>query len=202
MIQIKNNNQIKSKTRVQQAGECFTNNKEVNAMIDLAKDEISKIDSKILEPACGNGNFIIEILNRKLQTITTLNQFNNLSLNQCNNLILQAISSIYGIDIMLDNVQECKTRIKEKILNYYKFQFNTEIEIKILELLNIILNKNIICGDTLEMVFKDPQDDLYNTEIVLVDWIFNKEYIVCKEYKYSSLIDNSNIIIKEYQIRI
>ena len=58
--------QIKSKKRVSEHGEVFTNEREVNAMLDLVKDETLRIDSRFLEPACGDGNFLIEILRRKL----------------------------------------------------------------------------------------------------------------------------------------
>ena len=61
--------QIKSKTRVRDKGEVFTNPREVNAMLDLVKQETERIDSRFLEPACGNGNFLIEILIRKLEVV-------------------------------------------------------------------------------------------------------------------------------------
>ena len=59
--------QVKSRERVQQHGEVFTNEREVNAMLDLVKHETERIDSRFLEPACGDGNFLAEILRRKLQ---------------------------------------------------------------------------------------------------------------------------------------
>ncbi len=65
------NTQVKSKRRVADHGEVFTNPREVNAMLDLVKDESVRIDSRFLEPACGDGNFLIEILHRKLVTITS-----------------------------------------------------------------------------------------------------------------------------------
>ena len=61
--------QIKSKKRVRNNGEVFTNEREVNAMLDLVKQETERIDSRFLEPACGNGNFLIEILRRKLEVV-------------------------------------------------------------------------------------------------------------------------------------
>ena len=61
--------QIKSKERVAEHGEVFTNEREVNAMLDLVKDETERIESRFLEPACGDGNFLIEILRRKLAVV-------------------------------------------------------------------------------------------------------------------------------------
>ena len=67
--EIKQNKQVKSKQRVADHGEVFTNQREVNAMLDLVKHETERIDSRFLEPACGNGNFLAEVLNRKLNVV-------------------------------------------------------------------------------------------------------------------------------------
>ncbi len=67
---INNDNQVKSKKRVTDHGEVFTNQREVNAMLDLVKHETERIDSRFLEPACGNGNFLAEVLKRKLVVVT------------------------------------------------------------------------------------------------------------------------------------
>ena len=66
---INNDNQVKSKKRVTDHGEVFTNQREVNAMLDLVKHETERIDSRFLEPACGNGNFLAEVLRRKLAVV-------------------------------------------------------------------------------------------------------------------------------------
>ena len=63
------NNQVKSKQRVADHGEVFTAEREVNAMLDLVKQETERIDSRFLEPACGDGNFLAEILRRKLAVV-------------------------------------------------------------------------------------------------------------------------------------
>ena len=92
--------QIKSRQRVTERGEVFTAEREVNAMLDLVKQETERRDSRFLEPACGNGNFLVEILRRKLEVIRRQYQ------KQLGELELQttiALSSIYGVDIMKDN---------------------------------------------------------------------------------------------------
>lgn len=61
--------QVKSKERVADRGEVFTAEREVKAMCDLVKDETERIDSRFLEPACGDGNFLAEILRRKLEVV-------------------------------------------------------------------------------------------------------------------------------------
>ena len=100
--------QIKSRERVAERGEVFTAEREVNAMLDLVKQETERIDSRFLEPACGTGNFLVEILRRKLNVVQR--QY----LHQVAQMQLQsviAVSNIYGIDIMMDNVEECRQRL-------------------------------------------------------------------------------------------
>ena len=118
--------QIKSKKRVNDFGEVFTAEREVRAMCDLVKQETERIESRFLEPACGNGNFLVEILRRKL--------------NKCSNEeeAITACSSIYGIDILEDNVKECRQRLQNLVFQYY-----------LLDCTNIF-NKNIVQGDFLK----------------------------------------------------
>lgn len=118
--------QIKTKKRVKDFGEVFTNEREIKAMCDLIPTEIwTNIESTFLEPSCGTGNFLIEILNRKLQYCTSASDE------------LKAYNSIFGIDIQNDNVEECKGRL----LSLHKYNPTKEI-------INI-LNRNIACGDFL-----------------------------------------------------
>lgn len=102
--------QIKSKDRVANHGEVFTNIREVNAMLDLVKDETHRIDSRFLEPACGTGNFLIEVLRRKLEVVESRYKKSKIEFERYSIL---ALSSIYGIDILEDNLKECKTRLYE-----------------------------------------------------------------------------------------
>ena len=98
------NKQIKSKKRVRDNGEVFTNEREVNAMLDLVKDETERIDSRFLEPACGSGNFLIEILRRKLTVVK--NRYKKSQTEYERNSLI-ALSSMYGVDILQDNVEDC-----------------------------------------------------------------------------------------------
>ena len=97
-VQNENTKQIKSRQRVADHGEVFTNPREVNAMLDLVRDESFRIDSRFLEPACGDGNFLIEILRRKL---SLLNDIKTPTEWEFKSLI--AVGSCYGIDILPDN---------------------------------------------------------------------------------------------------
>ena len=97
--------QVKSKQRVVDRGEVFTAEREVNAMLDLVKQETERIDSRFLEPACGDGNFLAEILRRKLDVVER-----NYKRSQADyeKYAVLALMSMYGVDIMQDNVEECR----------------------------------------------------------------------------------------------
>ena len=97
----KANKQIKSRKRVVDHGEVFTNEREVKAMCDLVNDETQRIDSRFLEPACGDGNFLAEILDRKLAVVKKKYRRSVMDFEK-NSLL--AVSSLYGVDIMMDNV--------------------------------------------------------------------------------------------------
>lgn len=120
------NSQIKTKARVRDHGEVYTNEREVKSMCDLIPKEIWKdIDSTFLEPACGNGNFIFEILKRKLKLCQTEDE------------VYRAYNSIWGIDILQDNCEETKNRMKELCPKYADKNK---------------LPLNIICGNSLEIM--------------------------------------------------
>ncbi len=100
--------QVKSKKRVSDHGEVFTSEREVNAMLDLVKQETERIDSRFLEPACGSGNFLVEVLRRKLAVVEAKYKSSQLEFER---YAVIAISSIYGVDILKDNVEECRERL-------------------------------------------------------------------------------------------
>src|SRR5690349_18852970 len=101
---------VVSKKRVADHGEVYTHPREVNAMLDLMKQETERIDSRFLEPACGHGNFLAEILHRKLAVIRSRYSKSPLEYER---YTLLAVSSIYGIDILQDNVVQCRHRLFE-----------------------------------------------------------------------------------------
>lgn len=137
------NKQIKSKQRVKEHAEVFTAEREVKAMCDLIPvDMWTDITKTFLEPACGNGNFLVEIYSRKLQ--------------YCKNEKdgLKALSSIVGIDIMPDNCVESRQRLKNLFLDKFP-NANTFC----LTMADMILKNNIIFGDSLEIMKKWENDN-------------------------------------------
>lgn len=99
-----NERQIVSRERVAEHGEVYTAKREVNAMLDLVKEETERIDSRFLEPACGNGNFLIEIQRRKLEVVES--QYGK-SRYDYELYAALAISSMYGVELLPDNVAAC-----------------------------------------------------------------------------------------------
>lgn len=125
------NKQVKSKKRVKAYGEVFTNEKEVKAMCDLIPADIwENIEATFLEPSCGNGNFLVEIFKRKLDNCKDWQEG------------LKALKSIYGIDILQDNVDESRKRL----IKMYVDRFGVSIEAL------FIVSRNIICGNSLEIM--------------------------------------------------
>lgn len=172
--------QVKSKKRVAEHGEVFTNEREVNAMLDLVKQETERIDSRFLEPACGNGNFLIEILRRKLEVVKARYKKSQWEYEK-NGLI--AVMSVYGVDIMQDNVAECKTRLYDLFLVYYKSLFKKNIKQDYLEIIKFVLDKNILCGDALSMKTTD------GNPIVFAEWSFVKGSMVQRrDFMYEQLV--------------
>lgn len=168
--------QIKSKERVVQHGEVFTADREVNAMLDLVNDEIKRINSTVLEPACGEGAFILKIFERKMSQIEL---FDHEGWTK-EYLTLQAVSSIYGVDIQKDNVLECRSNLIDSVLLHFH---NPSSEF--MKMLKEIVSRNIICGNTLTMSCKG------NKPLKVSEWFFsmNGEISRC-QYLYSELIQN------------
>ena len=140
--------QIKSKKRVADYGEVYTKQREVNAMLDLVSDEASCITSTFLEPACGNGNFVIEILKRKMKTVHKISRTSwEYALNT-----LRAVASVYGADIQADNIAECKVRIQKYMMDEVSkelYQYSSVFYEKWFVLISEILDHNLISGNTL-----------------------------------------------------
>ena len=140
--------QVVSKQRVADHGEVLTGRREVNAMLDLVKSETERIDSRFLEPACGTGNFLAEILERKLRVVEARYGKSQLEFER---YAILAVSSIYGIDILEDNVQQCRHRLFGIFdLNYLRL-FKGKSQDDCRESVRYILERNMIHGDALSL---------------------------------------------------
>ena len=158
-------NQIKTKQRVSDHGEVFTSDREVNAMLDLVKQETERIDSRFLEPACGDGNFLSSVLERKLDIVEK--NYKN-SQKEFVKYSLVAISSIYGIEILEDNTKKCRERLFSIYKDRYKLSFNDKQSVELDEVIRYLLEKNIIHGDALTLKTVDGT----NKPITFSEWSF------------------------------
>lgn len=140
--------QVKSKQRVTDHGEVFTAEREVNAMLDLVKQETERIESRFLEPACGTGNFLIEILRRKLAVVA---ERYSKSPHEFEKYSILALTSIYGVELLQDNVTECKQRLFQVWEQNYLTHCSSIATQATREAAQYILERNILCGDALTL---------------------------------------------------
>lgn len=161
--------QIKSRQRVADHGEVYTAEREVKAMCDLVSDECSRIDSRFLEPACGDGNFLAEILSRKLATVKK--KYKKSATDYEKNALL-AVSSIYGVDILADNVAACRERLLKIWRKEYKSIVKTAYSEDTERSVRFILSKNIVCGNALTLMCVDENGIDTDTPIIFSEWAF------------------------------
>ncbi|MBC2715114.1 MAG: SAM-dependent DNA methyltransferase [Desulfobacteraceae bacterium] len=173
---------IVSKKRVADHGEVYTRKREVNAMLDLVKQETERIDSRFLEPACGTGNFLTEILERKLRVVEA--RYKKSQLEYERNAVL-AVSSIYGIDLLEDNVHECRKRLFDIFAQKYTALFKDTAKDKCRNAVGYILERNIIRGDALS--FKTAGEN--PKPIVFSEWSpVNGSMLKRRDYMMSFLV--------------
>ena len=144
--------QVKSKKRVADHGEVFTNEREVNAMLDLVKHETERIDSRFLEPACGNGNFLAEVLRRKLKVVDQ--RYGNNQMDWERYAVI-AVSSIYGVDILEDNAKECRERLYIIFDDFYTALLMDKCKEECRRSIRFLFDRNILWGDALDFTNKD-----------------------------------------------
>ncbi len=148
---------MKSKQRVADHGEVFTPPWIVEAMLNLVKDETERIDSRFLEPACGSGNFLVEILRRKLAAV-------ELKYGQCDferqHYALLALMCIYGIELLSDNIAECRANLLEIFADYLNLNSSDDLY----RAAFFVLSQNLVHGDALKMRTHDGRP------IIFAEW--------------------------------
>ncbi|MBR5591600.1 MAG: SAM-dependent DNA methyltransferase [Kiritimatiellae bacterium] len=171
---------IKSRKRVQDHGEVFTPSWLVSDMCDLVVQECERIDSRFLEPACGDGNFLTEVLRRKLNTVQRLYGRDALNFEVYSIL---AVTSLYGVDLLLDNVTRCRERLYQQWEEVY-LPHATSLKEGCCTAVKKILELNILCGDALSL------RQVNGSPIVFTEWsLINKSKFQRREYELSALLD-------------
>ena len=179
--------QVVSKKRVSDHGEVFTSEREVNAMLDLVKQETERIDSRFLEPACGHGNFLTEILQRKLSIVE--NRYGK-SQQDFERYAIIAVASIYGIDILMDNVEDCRNRLFDIINHKYISLFKDSSKDDFRKSVKFILAKNIVWGDALTLTTVCDKEE----PIVFPEWSpVNGCMVKRRDFAFHALISSSQI---------
>jgi hypothetical protein len=143
-------NYTKSRQRVADHGEVFTPPWMVEAMLDLVKGETDRIDSRFLEPACGSGNFLVQILRRKLATVEL--KYGKSDFERRHYAVL-ALMCIYGIELLPDNIAECRANLLEIFAEYLGEDASGELY----RAASYVLSQNLIHGDALKMRTHDDQ---------------------------------------------
>ena len=173
--------QIKDKSRVSNFGEVLTSKREVLDMLNLVKTETTRLDSRFLEPACGDGNFLTEVLNFKLDILEK-----NYSKNQYEfeKFSIQIFTSIYGIDILEDNIISARERLFNQYFDLYNKKFKSNINQKLLDCIKYILKLNLVHADALSL--KKVKNDKF---IIFSEWSLVNDKIKRRDFEFKNLID-------------
>lgn len=178
---------IRSKQRVVEFGEVLTPPHIVRAMLDLVKDETERIDSRFLEPACGTGNFLVEVLERKLRVVEARYRRHQFDFER---YAIQAISSLYGIDILEDNAQVCRERLFELFDAVYTKLYKDKAQEACRDAARALLRRNIIHGDALSLktVGPDPHP------IIFSEWSFiGPALIKRRDFAFHELVEHASM---------
>jgi len=172
--------QVKSRIRVSEFGEVNTSKTEINAMVNLVEHEASRLDSRFLEPACGDGNFLMEVLNRKLTTLVKKFRCNKYEFEK-NSIIV--IGSIYGIEILKDNVQCARNKLYRRFCMVYQRYFREDINKELIQSVEFIIKKNIILGDF--VTFKQKNS---NNPITFCEWTLIEQKLKRRDFTLMDLL--------------
>jgi hypothetical protein len=170
---------VKSKKRVADHGEVFTPAWMVEAMLDLVKHESERIDSRFLEPACGSGNFLVPVLQRKLATVEL--QFGKNDFEKRHHALL-ALMCIYGIELLQDNAEECRANLLGVFSSYLRVTPGDTW----FEAAKQVLASNIVQGDALTMTTSDKKP------LTFPEWAYlTKGKFQRRDFSYSNLTQRS-----------
>lgn len=148
---------VKSRQRVVDHGEVFTPRWLVDDMLDLVKDETERIDSRFLEPACGSGNFLVPVLERKLKVVEARYGTSDF---ERRHYALFGLMCIYGIELLPDNTAECRDNLVQAFARILALDADDGL----LAAARSVLEVNVVQGDALAMT------DAAGSAIVFPEW--------------------------------
>jgi hypothetical protein len=171
---------IKSKARVSAHGEVFTPSNLVEDMLQVVEHDISRIDSRVLEPACGSGNFLVPSLKLKLSQVSK--QFSKSEFEMKHHALL-AVMSIYGIELLEDNLGECI----ENLQSAFESSYSGQSDPVLYEAVQQILVCNIIQGDALSL------KDLNSEPLVFPEWSYlGRGQFIRRDFKFEEILEMSD----------
>jgi hypothetical protein len=180
MENLKKKNSENIKSRIKNFGEVFTSKNEILGMLKMVENETYRLDSTYLETACGDGNFLASILEKKFDIIKKDKDLNEYSIFK---KVFISISSLYGIDLLPDNVHQTKIRLSDLSKKFLDNKLKEQYNKSFLKSLEFLLSLNIIAGDALSL------KNLQNKPIVFSQWSFLQGGLVKRsDYKFSNLI--------------
>ena len=170
---------IRSKKRVADHGEVFTPPWMVEAMLDLVRFETERIDSRVLEPACGSGNFLVPVLRRKLAAVEL--KYGRSDFER-RHFALLALMCLYGIELLPDNIAECRENLLEIFAEYLDLDRSDDLY----RAASYVLSQNLVQGDATTMLAHDKQP------ITFAEWGYvGKGKFQRRDYRYASLMQGS-----------
>lgn len=170
---------VKSKQRVADHGEVFTPGWLVEAMLDLVKDETERVDSRFLETACGSGNFLVQVLQRKLAAVDL--KFGKSEFEKRHYALL-ALMCIYGIELLPDNIAECRANLLATFAEYLKLAPSDDLY----KAASFVLSVNLVHGDALTMRTSD------NQPITFAEWGYlSKGRFQRRDFRFDTLASMS-----------
>jgi hypothetical protein len=173
---------VKSRQRVIDYGEVFTPEWMVNDMLDLVKDESERIDSRFLESACGEGNFLVVVLRRKLAVVQA--RFGSSEFERQHQALL-ALMCIYGIELLEDNVEACRLRLMNIFIDYLKIAIDSPFYAAA----ESVLQSNILHADALTMMTQPPVPN----PIVVAEWSYlGKGNYQRRDFRFDALTQMSS----------
>lgn len=191
-MKVQEKKQVKSKKRVVDHGEVFTSEREVNAMLDLVKQETERIESRFFEPACGDGNFLHEILRRKFKVVKDRYSRN---IDDFDKYMIVAVSSVYGVELLEDNAIECRKRLYDFFLEEYKAVQKTKPDTDIEISVKFLLDRNILCGDALTLLSSNGEP------IIFSEWsLLTGGYLKRRDFKLAEMLSFTPATQKEIKI--
>jgi hypothetical protein len=158
----------------------------VDAMLNLVEQETRRIESRFLEPACGTGNFLVEVLTRKLDVVSARYKKSQIEFERYGML---AVASIYGIDLLQDNVELCRQRLLDIFNKCYLENIKADPNKEYIDAIKFILSRNIECGDalTLKTVEAIPRP------IIFSEWSLIGGNVIRRDYSFHELVAQSAI---------